>query len=305
MVYDAEDNRLKHQIVRMENTLARKSTKFSVIQQRLFYITLASIRQGMANAYEVEIDKEEVFELLGIQGWTDRHQWLKKQMKQMVYNSYIEFISSEEEYIAGTLFYNIRSTRKKVYIAINAIYLPLLQQLSGNYTRMLCDDVITFTHKSAMMLYQTLMRLHLYHDRGVQLTTKDLKEIFGLAEDDYTRKDGSFNRDQFEKQTIRVAVDEINEKSRCIKNLTWGKLHMVNGKSRRIAGYVFKFDWDDPRAVRQALNNAEHPAPDPEPKYLDEEPEPIYPEANTEHHTLTEEEEERLRAEIAEQLRGD
>ena len=41
--YIFQDEDLHQQIIAMDNTLTKKATKFSVEEQRLFYITLASI----------------------------------------------------------------------------------------------------------------------------------------------------------------------------------------------------------------------------------------------------------------------
>ena len=42
--YIFHDEDLHDQIIAMDNTLTKKATKFSVEEQRLFYITLASIK---------------------------------------------------------------------------------------------------------------------------------------------------------------------------------------------------------------------------------------------------------------------
>lgn len=59
------------------------------------------------------------------------------------------------------------------------------------------------------------------------------------------RKNDSFNRSEFEKKTINKAVDEINKKSKCIKNLTYRKVK----KGSRIQYYLFTYNYIDPQKV--------------------------------------------------------
>ena len=38
--------------------------------------------------------------------------------------------------------------------------------------------------------------------------------MFGFSKDDYCKKDGKFDRNNFEKYTIEVAIKEINQNTR-------------------------------------------------------------------------------------------
>lgn len=83
-------------------------------------------------------------------------------------------------------------------------------------------------------------------------TTKELKELFGMTKDDYVYK-GAFNRALFERKSIDVAVQDINEKSKCINNLRYEK----KKKGNRVQGYVFYFDYTDPNNFRKTFNQPE------------------------------------------------
>ncbi|WP_352403503.1 RepB family plasmid replication initiator protein, partial [Kandleria vitulina] len=60
----------------MSNTLAQKATRFTALQQRLFYVTLASLKQRTNSKNEVRIDKQELFEYLGM-NMNDTYRWSK------------------------------------------------------------------------------------------------------------------------------------------------------------------------------------------------------------------------------------
>ena len=241
-------NSLKNQVIAMSNILAEKSTRFSVMQQKLFYVCLASLKQGINSRNEVEINKQELFNCLGIEKETGRYTRIKGEFEQLAHNSFVEF-DTTDGFSQGFLIYNIRLSKNTFFVKFNDYYLPLVQELANNYVRLLDDDVISFNSKCSMMLYQNLMRdkwkLTNVDHLGIDYSTKQLKMMFGLSKSDYMRKNDSFNRSEFEKKTINKAVDEINKKSKCIKNLTYRKVK----KGSRIQYYLFTYNYIDPQKV--------------------------------------------------------
>lgn len=256
------DNTLENQVIAMSNTLAQKATRFTALQQRLFYVTLASLKQGTNSKNEVKIDKEELFEYLNIRFDTGRWTKMRYQFTKLMHNSFIQF-GTDEEFNDGFLITGVRSTRKNVYVEIGQRYLPLVEELANNFVRLLDDDVVSFGSKFSMMLYQNLMKdkwkLTSPEYFGCDYSTKRLKMMFGLEKDDYVKSSGAFNRTEFEKKTVNKALKEINEKSRCIRNLKYRKIK----KGNRIRCYLFTFDFIDPqdavfhRRNEKALGNIE------------------------------------------------
>lgn len=247
------DNSLENQVIAMSNTLAEKSTRFTIIQQKMFYVCLASLKKGANSKNEVEIDKQELFNYLNLN--TDNNRWtrIRYEFKKLAHNSYIEF-GTDEDFCDGFLIYSFRSTRNSIYVRFNDYYLPLVQQLANNFVRLLDDDVISFDSKFSMMLYQNLMKdkwkLTNVDYLGIDYSTRKLKMMFGLSIDDYMRND-HFDRYNFERKTINKAVDEINKKSKCIKNLTYKKVK----KGSRIQYYLFSYHYVDPQKVVEDARN--------------------------------------------------
>ena len=232
----------------MSNILAEKSTRFSVMQQKLFYVCIASLKHGINTKNEVEINKQELFNCLGIEKETGRYTRIKGEFEQLAHNSFVEF-DTTDGFSQGFLIYNIRLSKNTFFVKFNDYYLPLVQELANNYVRLLDDDVISFSSKFSMMLYQNLMKdkwkLTNVDHLGIDYSTKQLKMMFGLSKSDYMRKNDSFNRSEFEKKTINKAVDEINKKSKCIKNLTYRKVK----KGSRIQYYLFTYNYIVPQKV--------------------------------------------------------
>lgn len=247
------DNSLENQVIAMSNTLAEKSTRFSIVQQKLFYVCLASLKHGVNSKNEVEINKQELFNYLNLN--TDNNRWtrIRYEFKKLAKNSYIEF-GTDEDFCDGFLIYSFRSTRNSIFVRFNDYYLPLVQQLANNFVRLLDDDVVSFDSKFSMMLYQNLMKdkwkLTNIDYLGIDYSTRRLKMIFGLSIDDYVQN-GRFNRADFERRTINRAVKEINEKSKCIKNLTYKKVK----KGSRVQYYLFSYHYIDPQKVVEDARN--------------------------------------------------
>ena len=250
------DNSLQNQIIAMSNTLAEKSTRFNATQQKLFYISLASLKSGKNSKNEVTINKQELFKYLDYDT-ENKYTRMRYQFKKLRENSGIEFGTDEGDWLDGFLITSNRSDRYNYYVQFNSYFLPLIEELADNYVRLLDDDVVSFDSKFSMMLYQNLMKdkwmLTNPDFYGIPYSTKKLKMIFGLSKDDYmTTKKGkpSFNRTLFERFTIDKAVKEINEKSKCIVKLRYEKIK----KGNRIMAYEFYFDYVDPNTIRRENN---------------------------------------------------
>ena len=241
------DNDLHNQIIAMDNELAKQATNFTIEEQRLFYITLASIKPNQKSSI-IEIDKKAVLDMLGFNS-QNQYSRLRPMFTKMIKKSLI--LSGDDEiWNDGFLFYKCRTTKKKIYIYVDDEYIPLLIKLQPGFTRLLSDDAISFNSKFSMILYQQLMRLNNKGDYGVGFTTKELKTIFGLSKEDYV-SGGRFDRYNFERKTINVAIKDINEKSKCIQNLRYEK----RKRNGRIQGYVFSFDYTDPNEFRTTYNS--------------------------------------------------
>lgn len=250
-----DNNTLKNQVVAMSNILAKKSTRFSVTQQKLFYASLASLKCGVNERNEVKINKQELFNFLGMENDTSRWSRLRKELRQLAKNSYIEY-GEDKELRDGFLIYSFDSNRDRSYIFIrfNDDYLPLIKDLSNNFVRLLDDDLVTLKSKYSMMLYQNLMKdkwkMSNVDFMGIDYSTKQLEDMFGLSKESYMNREGFFNRSDFERNTLNKAIEELNNKCKCIKNLKYEKVK----KNGRVQYYKFSFDYTDPQTVADGSN---------------------------------------------------
>ena len=246
-------NTLENQVIAMSNTLAKKSTHFTITQQKLFYVSIASLKNGLNENNEVEINKQELFNFLGIENETGRYTRIKKEFSQLRDNSKIEF-DTEDGFVSGSVIRMVRLSKNTFYVMFDSYYLPLVYELKDKFVRFLNDDLIGLKSKYSMMLYQNLMKdkwkMSNADFMGIDYSTKQLKDMFGLPKEAYMATSGNFNRTLFEKKTINKAIEELNNKCKCIKNLKYEKVK----KNGRVQYYKFSFDYTDPQTVSDSNN---------------------------------------------------
>ena len=244
---------LENQVIAMSNTLAKKSTRFTVTQQKLFYVSIASLKNGLNKNNEVEINKQELFNFLGIENETGRYTRIKKEFSKLRDNSKIEF-DTEDGFVSGSVIRMVRLSKNTFYVMFDSYYLPLVYELKDKFVRFLNDDLIGLKSKYSMMLYQNLMKdkwkMSNVDFMGIDYSTRQLKDMFGLSKESYMNRDGFFNRADFERYTINKAIKELNEKCRCINNLKYEKVK----KNGRVQYYKFSFDYTDPQTVADNSN---------------------------------------------------
>jgi len=117
-------------------------------------------------------------------------------------------------------------------------FLPYFQMLSRNYTIIELEQAKRFKSRFSYTLYMNLLSWVNNDDLNESYrfyTTKQLKEMFGLSKEDYCKKDGKFNRTEFEKKTIEVAIKEINQNTRMKVGYKKNKI------KNRVANYQFNF----------------------------------------------------------------
>lgn len=249
------------QVVKISRQLISKSTRFTPELQKLFYITLAYANRNfdlpLKPKNAIAIPKNEVFKLLNVTD-TNRHYRYKQLFKKMQQSSWFEFGDSEN-FESGYVFYHLTGNRHYWYLMVNDMFIPAIKNVASNYVQLLLDDVIAFQSKHTMMLYQSLLSLNNTEEdenkiiRCADYTTKQMKELFNLGIDDYTRRDGSFVRNTFEKRCIETAVNEINSKSKVIHHLIWYKEY----DGRFVSRYVFKYQVNDIDGLKTGISGQE------------------------------------------------
>lgn len=215
---EEENNKLDKKVIAMSNQLAKSQINWTITQKKLFTMILSQLHWRKAgNPTEIELTKKDIMELLKSDIDTNHASlYLRKEFKKLIKNSMVEWENPEdaENFECGFLLTKYITTRNKVFVYINPEFMPHLEFLLKNFTMLLSSDVYNFHSGFSFDLYKALMLHHrkIYLVNHHTFTTKELKTIFGLKKTDYTSKSsGRFDRYNFEKRTIAVAVREINE----------------------------------------------------------------------------------------------
>ena len=234
-------NQFDNKIVAISNDLARSNVLFTLEEEQLLMLALSQFNsrdKNIKNSDLVRLKKTDVFEKLGLKS-QDRYSRLKKTFKSMQMKTFIDLKIGRDE-LMGIVIISFKSDYKSEYfdLRINPDFMPYLEQLGNFYAKLELDSIVQFQSKFSLALYKYMMSWNNQnYDNERYLTTKELKELFGLKEDDYV-SNGKFMRNGFEKKTIDVAINEINNK---VQGLFVGYTKIK--KNGRILAY--SFEWAD------------------------------------------------------------
>lgn len=250
-------NSLVDEMTAVSRSLAKTQIKWSPEEKKLFIMCLTQINWSEGgNSNVIELDKEEITDALGLKlDSSGRSKYLREAFRKLARDSEVHWTDPNDAEIWSDDFLILgrRSTRGKIFVTINPVFMPHLENLVKNtpYLTIWSTDVYGFKSRFSFALFEEL-RLH-YDTRYITnyrtYSTKQLKEIFGLGRDDYMRpKDkGGFDRANFEKRALDVAIEEINRTkmmqilpngSNSKGNMVFYKKHKKNGY---VTGYEFKY----------------------------------------------------------------
>jgi hypothetical protein len=254
------ENSLKNQMIAIAKSLAKMQTTWSPMQKKLLTMVLSKIDWSKSgNSNVVELDKREIIEALGSK-IDSEHQsaFLRGEFEKLARNSEIKWTSKEDKDVweDGYLIIKRSSSRYRIKITLNQDYMPLLENLIGNfqYVTLWSNDIYSFKSKFTFALFEELRMNYdtRYFVNERDYSTKQLKDLFGLTKDDYVKADGKFNRTTFEDRTINTAVEEINA-GEMMKIINVEKIK----KNGRVMAYRIRYTVKTRTTPTQAQLNAQ------------------------------------------------
>lgn len=234
-------NLLDNALVVMHNQLARKQTKWSARETKLFYTALSQIKWRDTDDW-VRLKKSDIVDKIEM----DKNDTakLRKLYQEVMKKSLVQFDGSTEEiWHDGFLIVEIKTTKKDVYVKFNKAFLPLLDQLTSHFTMFALDNVAHFKSKYAIVLFQYLKSW--YDPRGIinhrRITLNELKRMFETKDNEYMVKRKGvkgtvFDTYSFKKYTLDKAVSEIN------KDTVKSGMHIANVETIKHRGMVAGYD---------------------------------------------------------------
>lgn len=255
---------LSRDFVRAEVTHSQL-TSWSAVQYRIFALILAKIDwKNGNNSHIIEVDYEKTAAALGwsVQGGNFRKSayTIREELKYMRDNSEIEV---DDPYTGKKscekLIYRVKDDAAAVCVYLNPVFMPhleglysLVYQTKKTFITFSLEEFLKLNSKYAYPLLLDLKSCGTVGGTINQrtLSTKTIKEYFGLSEDSYMRlnkKTGAseFDRYNFEKNVLVPAISAVNSTS-MVKILPWeddgGKYyHKEKNRKDRVLGYIFRY----------------------------------------------------------------
>lgn len=171
--------------------------------------------QKIISNNRIKINKQEFFKLLKLNYEKDGtiYNRYRRLFDKLVKSTHYDF-DKDDDFMSGFFFTKVVAYGNYFTITVDPDFMPIFWSLKGGYVKLLTEDVAGFDSKFTMDLYKFLMGMNNYKE--VNLTTKQLKMIFGLSENDYMKNNHRFDRYNFEKYTLNRALKELDEKCKSI-----------------------------------------------------------------------------------------
>lgn len=191
---------------------------------------------------EVNCSLSEIRKACGANKDNKNYEYYKNIVKELIKTSYVEGVINNNE-IMGYAVPMVETIPNEELITFKftlfSKFLPYFQQLRNNYTVIQLEQAKRFKSRFSYNLFMNLLSWKEKDNVAAYrfYTTKQLKDLFGLEKDDYCKKNGKFNRYEFEKKTIETACNEINEHTNM--RVEWKKNYLSN--SNRVSNYQFEF----------------------------------------------------------------
>lgn len=229
-------NQFDDKLIYLNSTLARQ-LHFSAKEEKLFGLAISQLDfyEGDAD-FSVVIRVKDVQEKLNLAPDESFYTGLRQNYRSLMKKTVVDFDLGNEDrdWIVGNLISTVHSNKRKgsLTVKFNKELKPALQFCKIAFCKIPLDDTLSYDSQYAIILQRYLTSLYRSAKSGAPMlqtfdfTTKQLKEVFGLGEQDYCYKKGKnvgkFDRPSFEKKTLQKACDEINQKSQCMR-IEWEK----------------------------------------------------------------------------------
>lgn len=212
------------------NELARKYCKFTLEEQKVLHLIFSQIKPYQKNPTTFKLNKLDFFDKLDLES-QDRYNRYRKLVRSLINKSFFNLKERNGDELMGVVIYNAKWYSKQSFfeIDLNPRFMPYLEQMVSNFTKVDLDSALKLKSKHSLSLYKWLCS---WTDENKNtnkryITTKDLKELFGLSIDDYVYN-GKFHRPSFEKRIVNTIIKEINIKTNLFfsfkKNYKHGKV---------------------------------------------------------------------------------
>ena len=229
------NNKYNNLTVYYTNELARMCNKFTLEEEKVLHLIFSQIKPYEKNDTLINLVKLDFFDKLELESGNKYNRYLNL-VHGLINKTFIEIKDLDGDDLIGVVISSSKWNKDKPFftIEISRMFMPYLEQLVREYTKLQLDSILKLKSKHSLTLYKFLCSWTDENKKTNQryITTKELKELLGLAVDSYVQN-GKFNRGDFERYTIKRAIQETNEKTNIIVSFK------KNKKGNKVQNYEF------------------------------------------------------------------
>ena len=232
---------------------ARARKQMTAEEYKTFAYALTNVKWKEAMPNSIEMDKKALAKILNIDPNPKylSHN-LYRALKDISVHSRVEFKDEDKElYVNGTVISTlILNQRNKAILDFNPRYTKLFSELTTDYITMWSEDIFNMTSERSITFYE---HLRAHSDTTTQCQkgfgVKALKEMFNLPKEgkgSYMRKQGGFDRTNFEKRIIDPICEDL-AKCKMIQLVVQpdGKYYEKVKEGKKVKGYRFYWNVSD------------------------------------------------------------
>ena len=258
-VVDDMPNELLYQKYAVSNDFARMPKTIGIVEWKILGMILSKLdwKKDNTTGGEVKITctLSELRKACGVSTKDTNYEWFKEKIINLSKASFVEFKTPRGD-LMGYLLPLVESVTNSEFVAFEFTIMKKMlyhfQQLAYMYTIIELENVKNFKSRFSYVLYMYLLSWTEHNNvcdvKTTTMTTKQIKELFGLSESDYVRSTGKFDRNAFEKKTINIAVDEIQKNTNLKIQVTKVK------KGHFVIYYEFKYSLRRKDLVQELLD---------------------------------------------------
>lgn len=204
-------------LVAVSRIFARARKSMTLAEQKTFVYSLSKLRfTEDAKSNIVYLDKKILAEILGLK--TDVNHLsvdLHNRIKELPRHSYIEICKEDQGlFDSGMVITRITMFKNRIRVKFEEEYLKLFSGLSTNYITMWSTDIFKMQSIRGVQFYEYLRQKTdtRFRENNAGLGVKALKDIFNIpstGEGSYMRKNGTFDRNAFERYVIQPLCEDM------------------------------------------------------------------------------------------------
>ncbi len=199
----------------IDNDLVKLLKNFSLTEFKIFILLLSNLQLQKEKDSLCILNMKSIYSIFKENSITNfnNQTYIKNTLTNLIKNCILSRGNIRNKIVIAPLITNIIFDENKCFITINQCWFKELLLLSNYFSTLELFHFLKFNSTHSLELYfNSKYFLGTQDECDVELSTKELKDIFGLEKDMFVYK-GHFLRTTFEKRCLNGSIIEINHKT--------------------------------------------------------------------------------------------